>query len=299
MRAALVLVVLLFGAAGCGGGSGGGSGDTASPDVAWVDPDGDAPYIGSLSVNPSDGSLLMASNTGLFKIPAKGGTPAKITGELTTPNGSGNVSEALVARFVGPDELVGSGHPRPGGTTLPQSLGLIHSGDAGRTWESVSQLGTADFHAISANGETVVAPLFGQGQIQLSRDGGRNFESRVAPMALVDLAVDPGNPRRWVATSEQGIYVTLDEGKTWRQRDNTPNVRLAWQDPLTLYRIDPGGAVKISGDGGDSWQARGDTGGEPQALAVDGDGVLYAASLDGVVKRSQDGGKTWAALVTP
>jgi hypothetical protein len=299
MRVGLALVVLLVGVAGCGGGSGGGSGDTASPAVAWVDPDGDAPYIGSLSVNPAGGTLLMGTNTGLFKIPAKGGTPAKITGELSTPGGSGNVSEALVAKFVGPDELIGSGHPRPGGTTLPQSLGLIHSTDAGRTWESVSQLGTADFHAISASGETVVAPLFGQGQIQLSRDGGRTFESRVAPMALVDLAVDPGDPRRWVATSEQGIYVTLDEGKTWRQRDNTPNVRLAWQDPRTLYRIDPGGPVKISGDGGDSWQDRGDTGGEPQALTVDAHGALYAASLDGVVKRSKDGGRTWTAIVTP
>jgi hypothetical protein len=128
MRAALVLVALLVGAAGCGGGSGGGSGDTASPDVAWVDPDGDAPYIGSLSVNPSDGSLLMASNTGLFKIPAKGGTPAKITGELTTPNGSGNVSEALVARFVGPDELVGSGQ-RPGASATTRRT----CGSPGRT----------------------------------------------------------------------------------------------------------------------------------------------------------------------
>ena len=292
---AIVAVAVL---AGCGGGAAStGSGD--GPAVAWVDPDGDAPYIGSLSVNPSDGTLLMGTNTGLFKIPAKGGTPAKITGELTTPQGSGKVSEALVAKFVGPDELFGSGHPRPGGSTLPQSLGLIHSADAGRTWESVSQLGAADYHAISVKGDTVVAPLFGQGQIQLSRDGGVNFESRVAPTALVDLAVDPGDARRWVATSEQGIYVTLDEGKTWRQRDNTPNVRLAWQDPRTLYRIDPGGAVKISGDGGETWKDRGDTGGEPQALTVDAKGTLYAASLDGVVKRSRDGGTTWTDLVTP
>lgn len=297
---ALGLIIALAVLAGCGGdGTAAGTGSGEGPAVAWVDPDGDAPYIGSLSVNPSDGTLLLGTNTGLFKIPATGGKPVKVTGELTTPDGAGRVSEALVAKFVGPDELIGSGHPPPGGTDLPQSLGLIHSGDAGRSWSSVSQLGAADFHAISANGETVVAPLFGQGQIQLSRDGGRNFESRVAPMALVDLAVDPGNPRRWVATSEQGIYVTLDEGKTWRQRDSTPNVRLAWQDPRALYRIDPGGAVKVSGDGGDSWEGRGDTGGEPQALTADEKGALYAASLDGVVKRSQDGGRSWEELVTP
>ncbi len=77
----------------------------AAPAVAWVDPDGDPPYIGSLSVNPKDGSLLLGSNTGLFRIAPEGGKPVKVTGELTTPDDSGEVSEALVAKFTGPDEL--------------------------------------------------------------------------------------------------------------------------------------------------------------------------------------------------
>ena len=299
MRGTLVIVVLaVLGLAGCGGG-GGSAGAETGPAVAWVDPDGAAPYIGSLSVNPADGSLLMATNTGLFKIPAAGGKPAKVTGELTTSQGSGEVSESLVARFVGPDELLGSGHPSGSGSTLPTALGLIRSEDAGKTWTSVSQLGTADFHALSAVGDVLVAPLYGQSQVQLSRDGGKQFESRVAPMALVDLAVDPGDATHWVATSEQGIYTSADEGGTWRQRDPTPNVRLAWADPRTLYRIDPGGPVKVSSDGGETWKDRGSAGGEPLALAVDGDGTLYTAGLDGKVQRSADGGKTWTALVTP
>ena len=265
--------------------------------VPWVDPDGEPPYIGSLSVNPADGSLLMGTNTGLFEIAPEGGEPVKVTGELRTPEGSGRISESLVARFVGPDRLIASGHPSGGDSTLPPVLGLIRSGDAGRTWQPVSELGSSDFHALSTSGDLVVAPLYGQAQILVSRDGGRSFESRVAPMALVDLAVDPGDPARWSGTSEQGIFVSVDEGRSWRQRDPTPNVRLAWAEPAQLYRIDPGGPVKVSADGGVTWQDRGTTGGEPHALTVDARGTLFAASFDGSVQRSEDGGRTWRMIV--
>jgi photosystem II stability/assembly factor-like uncharacterized protein len=298
----LKLILVLLGCAallaGCGGDDDGGSADASQLAVPWVDPDGDPPYIGSLSVNPGDGSIYMGTNTGLFEIPKAGGKPAKVTGQLKTPNGEGAVSESLVAKFEGPDELIASGHPS-GDSTLPPALGLIRSSDAGKTWESVSELGTSDFHALSRAGDVLVAPLYGQAQILLSRDDGKTFEPRVAPMALVDLAADPQDPKRWAATSESGIFVSVDEGKTWRQRDPTPNVRLAWSDSGELFRIDPGGPVKVSKDGGETWEDRGSTGGEPQALAVDDAGALYAATLDGKVQKSEDGGKTWTALVTP
>jgi photosystem II stability/assembly factor-like uncharacterized protein len=298
LKLILGLLVCLVLVAGCGGGDEGSGDAAAALAVPWVDPDGDPPYIGSLSVNPRDGAIFLASNTGLFRVPKEGGKPVKVVGRLTTPNGEGAVSESLVAKFSGPDELIGSGHPS-GDSTLPPALGLIRSSDAAKTWESVSELGTSDFHALSRAGGILVAPLYGQAQILLSRDEGKTFEPRVAPMALVDLAADPADPKRWAATSETGIFISEDEGRTWRQRDPTPNVRLAWHANGDLYRIDPGGPVKVSTDGGETWQDRGSTGGEPQALAVDPAGALYAATLDGKVQKSEDGGKTWSPLVTP
>src|SRR5215207_452631 len=301
MRPSPILALLVTAVAvlaGCGGD--GASSGTPAADLAvpWVDPDGDAPYIGSLSVNPGDGSLIMGTNTGLFEIPKAGGEPSKVTGRLKTPNGEGAVSEALVAEFTGPDELIASGHPS-GDSTLPPALGLIRSADAGRTWQPVSELGKSDFHALSSAGDLLVAPLYGQAQILLSRDAGKTFEPRVAPMALVDLAADPRDLKRWAATSESGIFVSVDEGRTWRQRDPTPNGRLAWRGSGELFRIDPGGPVKVSTDGGETWQDRGSTGGEPQALAAGPDGALYAATLDGKVQKSEDDGRSWTALVTP
>ena len=295
-RAILCLLAVLA-LAGCGGGDEADGDPQEGLAVPWVDPDGDPPYIGSLGVNPADGTIFLASNTGLFRIAPDGGRPAKVTGELETPDGSGEVSAALVVRFTGPDTMLGSGHPSSG-SSLPPVLGLIRSADAGRTWEPVSQLGEADFHVLAPSRGLLVAPIFGQSQILISRDDGRSFQSRAAPAALTDLAVDPEDPARWVASSDQGLFTTGDEGRSWRQREPNPHSRFAWVRPDQLFRADPGGTVKVSGDGGETWQDRGEAGGEPQAMAA-GDGVLYLASLDGTVKRSGDEGATWTAVAGP
>ena len=295
----LVLGLLLAAAAvGCGGDDGGANGAAAADlAVPWVDPDGDPPIVGSLSVNPADSTLYMGTNTGLFRIPEGASKPEKVVGELETPDGSGKVSESLVVRFVGPDRMLASGHPSAG-AALPPALGLIQSDDAGKTWTSVSELGTADFHAIEPSGEEIVAALFQQSQVLVSGDDGKSWETRAAPMPLVALEVDPENPQRWVGSTERGIFVSDDGGGSWRQRDPTPNVRLAWSEDGELYRIDPGGPVKVSGDGGETWEDRGSTGGEPQAMTVGGDGRVYVALIDGTLKVSDDGGGTFTDQIS-
>jgi photosystem II stability/assembly factor-like uncharacterized protein len=240
----------------------------------------------------------MSTNTGLFRV-VEGRRPERVTGTLSTPDGSGRISEALVVHFTGPDRLLGSGHPSPDSSGLPEALGLIASDDAGRTWRSVSELGTADFHAIRRSGDRLVASEFGRPRVLVSGDDGRTWEARVAPRPLIDLEVDPDDPRRWVGTADDGVYVSRDEGGTWRAVDTTPNSYLAWPESGTVYRLDPGGPLKRSRDGGTSWEDVGDTGGEPQALtAADGD-TLYTALLDGSVRRSDDGGRSWTTYVTP
>jgi photosystem II stability/assembly factor-like uncharacterized protein len=281
------LLAAVVALAGCGGGA------SAEKDTGFsrVDPDGDPPYVGSLSADPGDGTLYLATNRGLFTIRKGSREARKVTGTLRTDGGSGRVSAALVVRPTAAGRLLASGHPAGGGD-LPEALGLISSEDGGRTWSSLSELGTADFHAIELSRDRLVASMYGQAQVYVSRDGGRTFQSRAAPLALVDLEVDPGDPERWVASAENGLYTSADEGRTWRQRDPTPNSRFAWEAADALYRIDPGGPVQRSRDGGTKWEKVGTTGGEPQALAVAG-GVLYAALLDGSIHESRDGGRSW------
>jgi hypothetical protein len=294
-RLGLALACLAVALGGCGGEDGTATTATSELAVPWVDPDGDPPIVGSLTINPADDSLFMGTNTGLFRIAERASEPEKLTGRLDTPDGSGKVSESLVVRFTGPDELLGSGHPSEG-QALPPQLGLIRSEDAGKTWSPVSELGNADFHAIEPAGDTLVAALFQQPQVLVSRSDGRSWETRAAPMPLVSLEVDPSDPRRWVGSTEQGLFVSHDAGASWRPSDPIPNVRFAWAESGELYRIDPGGPVKVSTDGGETWEDRGTTGGEPQAMTADGE-TLYVALIDGTVKRSTDGGQTFTDLV--
>ena len=281
--------------AGCGGEEESTATDTSALAVPWVDPDGDPPIVGSLTVNPADSVLFMGTNTGLFRIPEGSSEPERVTGELRTPDGSGKVSESLVVRFTGPDRLLGSGHPAAG-ESLPPQLGLISSDDAGATWSPVSELGSADFHAIEPSGDTLVAALFQQPQVLVSEDDGRTWETRAAPMPLVSLEVDPSDSRRWVGSTERGLFVSKDAGGSWRPVDPIPNMRLAWAESGELYRIEPGGLIKVSTDGGEAWEERGTTGGEPQAMTADGE-TLYVALIDGTIKRSTDGGQSFTDLV--
>jgi Sortilin, neurotensin receptor 3,/BNR/Asp-box repeat len=287
---ALALVCALI--AGCGDDSAATDEPAAGLAVPWIDPDGDPPIVGSLAVNPADSTLFMATNTGLFRIPDGASKPEKVVGQLETPDGAGEVSEALVVRFVGPDTLLGSGHPAAG-SALPQALGLIRSEDAGKTWTSVSELGTADFHAIEPAGDDIVGALFQQPQVLVSADEGKTWETRAAPLPLVALEVNPEDPQLWIGSTDRGIFSSRDAGKTWRQLDPTPNVRFAWADDGTLYRIDPGGPLKVSTDGGQNWEDRGSTGGEPQAMTVDDSGKVYVALIDGTLKASDNGGQTF------
>jgi hypothetical protein len=242
---ALALVCALI--AGCGDDSAAADEPAADLAVPWIDPDGDPPIVGSLAVNPADSTLFMATNTGLFRIPEGASKPERVVGQLETPDGSGEVSEALVVRFVGPDTLLGSGHPAAG-SALPQALGLIRSEDAGKTWTAVSELGTADFHAIEPAGDDIVGALFQQPQVLVSADEGKTWETRAAPLPLVALEVNPQDPQLWVGSTDRGIFASRyreDRGSTGGEPqamtvDDSGNVYVALID----------GTLKVSDDGG-------------------------------------------------
>jgi hypothetical protein len=265
--------------------------------VPWVDSQGVTPIVGAVDVNPADDSVWFSTNTGIWRVPPDGGDPEQVSGRLSTNLGEGEISEQLVIRFRGPDRLIGSGHPPPG-SALPPALGLIESDDGGSNWSEISGLGQTDFHAIQLSGEVILAGVFDTAAVNLSRDGGKTFEERITPDPLVDLESDPHDARRLIASTQQGVIASGDEGQTWRERDRIPNVRFTWPEPDALYRIDPGGPVKVSADGGQSWQDRGSTGGEPQAMFADDPDHLLVALIDGTIKESDDGGRTWTDLVT-
>ncbi|MEX2049528.1 MAG: hypothetical protein WEB90_08125 [Gemmatimonadota bacterium] len=245
-------------------------------------------HVHGLGIDPADGALFIATHTGLFRV-AEGSRKAVRVGD--------RYQDTMGFSVIGPSRFIGSGHPDVRDRDLPPLLGLIESTDAGKTWTPVSLLGEADFHVLRSAGRRVYGYDATNGRLLASADGGREWKELPRPAPLVDLAPDPGDPQRLVATGEGGLYASRDGGESWQRLD--PIVALlAWPAPKRLYLLDGSGAVFVSADGGGNLTRRGEIGGEPAALLAVED-ELYAALHDGTIKRSTDGGATWAVRSSP
>jgi hypothetical protein len=258
---------------------------------------GGAPFVGSLTVDPGDGTLIAGTGLGLYRLPPGARRAKPFDGELTTPSGSGPISPNLVLRFTGPGELIASGHPKDPGSALPENLGMIRSDDGGATWTSVSLLGEEDLHALDVRGDVVAGQPVEAARLVVSGDGGKTFEERTPPAAPLDLDLDPEDPRRIAITTADGLFVSRDGGGSWRQRDVlTTETLLAWSETGPLYRVDAAGIVQVSEDGGERWEQAGNAGGPPTTVTVDAEGRLYVALAGARIVRSSDGGKSFKEL---
>lgn len=258
-----------------------GAGGDASP--AASDPQ--AGHVHGLGVNPADDSLLIATHTGLFRA-AKGQAQVERVSE--------NPQDFMGFTVVGPNRFIGSGHPsipqmRDEG--LPPLLGLIESRDGGRTWKPVSLLGEADFHVLRASGRHVYGFDGAEGRFMASTNLGRAWQERDGAPAPFDLAIDPTNPKRVLASTEDGLQESRDEGRTWRQVSDQTAL-LGWASPERLFLLDQDGKVLLSPDGGRTAEVQGRVDGEPVSFMADDSGI-YVALADGRVMRSSDDGRTF------
>lgn len=211
---------------------------------------------------------------------------------MSAPQGESSV-EDLVVRFSGPGVLLGSGHSVE--ATLPVNIGLASSRDQGKTWTPVSGIGKADYHELELHRNQLFAlRTDAPGSIQLSRDGGRTFETREAPAesAPIDIAVNPADAEHWAISNKSGIFITTNGGRSWRQRDTTFGARLVWPKEDALYGIGLDGTVRHSPDGGITWSETGSLGAGAKEVAAAPDGTLYAITGGGRIHRSSDA-RTW------
>lgn len=284
MTALLVALAAPTVLAACGKDRGQSAGTTAAPPGNSQAAGG---HIHGLGVNPRDGSLLIATHFGLFRS-AKGSTQAPRLGDSR--------QDVMGFSVLGLDRFLGSGHPAPG-EDAPPLLGLIESRDAGRTWKPISLAGEADFHVLRSAGSRVYGFDSSNGRLLVSDDAGRSWSRRSPPGPLLDLAIDPKDNRRAVASTQDAIAVTADAGKRWRSLQPPMAGLLAWPAADRLYLIDGTGAVSLSADAGKTWRQAASVGGPPAALAAHARD-LFAALQDGTVKQSVDGGKTWTVRAT-
>ena len=289
----LAIVGFMIAVAGCGEGEGDGQGASESQDPGPI-------HVHGLGVNPADGALFIATHTGLFRAPE--GVPE-------AERVADRYQDTMGFTIVGADQFLGSGHP-DGAEDLPPFLGLIRSDDAGETWDPVSLLGEADFHVLEASGDLV----YGYGsdfrtreqRLLVSTDGGKSWDQRPLPEppsdqlaeeSLRSIAIDPDDPSAVVASGQEGLWESTDQGRRWSFLSADPGL-LAWLEAGEIFLVADGGEVKVSADGGRTWEAVGSIGGPPTAFEASGDS-LYAALHDGTVKQSTDGGVTWSVRSTP
>jgi len=239
-------------------------------------------HIHGLGVNPRDGALFIATHSGLFRAPRGVAEPARVGSQF---------QDTMGFSVVGGDRFLGSGHPGPG-EGGPPNLGLIESRDGGRSWETLSLAGEADFHILRfAQGQ--VSGYNGlTGKLMVSEDGGESWSERTPPPGIIDLVPHPDDPRRILASTERGLAISKDAGETWQPFEGEIGL-LAWPRRHSLYLIDAFGRVKVSDGGGNRWRSVGRIGGQPVAFAAIGGNSLYAALPDGTVMSSSDGGASW------
>jgi photosystem II stability/assembly factor-like uncharacterized protein len=280
----VALAALAISACGDDEGDGGGSSAGGHEGSASQGP----VHVHGLGINPKDGSLFIATHTGLFSA-APGESKARRVGDST--------QDTMGFTVAGPDRFLGSGHPGEFENAI-NPLGLIRSTDAGRSWETVSLSGEADFHVLRWADGTVYGVDSGSGRLMVSGDGGESWAERSRPAPLIDLATDPGDPRHIVASGEGGLYRSSDGGRGWRRLGGEIGL-LAWPSRARLFHVNAAGTVSISEDQGASLRPLGQIGGQPAAFAAHTERDLYAALPDGTVKQSTDGGRSWTVRSAP
>ena len=290
-RAALLLA--LFALAGCGEEE-----SSSRPASARLVLPGKDPLVNSFQVEQS-GSFLLSTNKGFFRIDAQGKEAKRLESRVSARGTTAPVGTFLAFESIGPQRLIGSGHP-DSGDGLPQFLGFMTSEDAGRSWKVESRLGLADLHVLHSVHNRIYAFDAVVGALLISEDEGKNWTEHPTPRELIgDFVVDPDDPDYVLAASDDTLFRSEDGGDSWRPLAQAERIRLLWPDAGTLLMTDSSGRVQRSEDRGERWQEVGRIDGDPWRLAADEKGGFFAALSDGTIVHSQDRGGQWSQVFRP
>lgn len=135
------------------------------------------------------------------------------------------------------------------------------------------------------------------GELLASSDGGTTWQRTEQLGALVDLAIDPSDGRRLLASSEDGLKLSEDGGGSWRSVARDIG-RLAWAAD-GVYVFDGEGRVLRGSERG-GFKPVGQLPEVPAAVvAGTEDSALYTALAEGELLSSSDGGRGWEELTAP
>lgn len=241
-------------------------------------------HVHGLGTDPETGELYAAAHHGVFTF--SGSTPQRVADRW---------QDTMAFTVIGPGHLLASGHPdlREEG---PIHLGLIESTDAAETWQSLSLVGEADFHALDAADRRIYGYDALTKTLLTSLDG-RAWDTVAIRTPVRDLAVDPNDSDQVLLTRpDDTLHRYQRTGDNAEVRTAPPLSFVDWADLDVLAGLGPDATVYTSTDRGRSWVRTGAVPGEPEALDATDD-LWHVATSTGIY-RSTDAGRTWDLLTS-
>lgn len=248
-------------------------------------------HIHDLVVTES-GELLVASHSGLYRIDAidravlLGTEQHDLMSMAADDDGlvaSGHPDLRLVKYMV---------------EDHPPHLGLARSNDLGSTWEvEADLLGMRDFHALVPTADGVFA-ADAQGTIMFRQPNGDWIElGELSARDLAVKPGD--NEVVVATDSDGQLSLSDDGARTWQTVSSAPAlIEIEWPEPNQLVGADEGGTIWMSSSPDGPWKNVDSGLEEIETLHID-DGRWWLTEHGGAIYTSSDDGQTWAAVYQP
>ncbi len=133
-----------------------------------------------------------------------------------------------------------SGHPGPG-SNLVNPLGLVSSGDGGRTLNTLAFEGESDFHVMAVGYENHAVYVLNPAQnsqlsvgLHYTLDDGQNWEQSAGQGisgSPIQIAVHPTEAQTVALAAEGGLFLSNDYGDTFTRIGDTAPVSTVTFDP--------------------------------------------------------------------
>jgi hypothetical protein len=269
-------LVAMLALAGCG------QAPSAKPSTAAA---GQLPgeHVHGISRDPGSGKVNLATHHGLY---------------VMQPDASwkrvGPEVDLMGFAVSAPGTFYASGHPAAG-VDMPQPVGLIKSTDAGATWAVLSRGGESDFHALTASSKGVMGF---DDTVRATPDGKTWSQGEQISQPMTLAAAPDGS--QVLATTEQGVLSSADQGRTWVKVASAPLLLLTtWADSKTVVGVTPEGGIVLSMDAARTWVPAPGKAAKPAAVSASRDKAGRLEILvvtDTAVLQSRDNGATFTDL---